>query len=161
MSLNQIIIILSGEDQRVLNINSNKIILASDKLDNINQDHTLLQTNFESIEDLMKAVSLIKNQFLKVDEVVIINRDIDLHMISYQYNYDYIKKNYQILINVIYFINLIVPIFSDKLRFVLSFDKDNHYKVHLNNFKNSLVNYVNSLKKDLNKLNNIEIKKLD
>lgn len=161
MSLNQIIIILSGEDQRVLNINSNKIILASDKLDNINQDHTLLQTNFESIEDLMKAVSLIKNQFLKVDEVVIINRDIDLHMISYQYNYDYIKKNYQILINVIYFINLIVPIFSDKLRFVLSFDKDNHYKVHLNNFKNSLVNYVVSLKKDLNKLNNIEIKKLD
>lgn len=161
MSLNQIIIILSGEDQRVLNINSNKIILASDKLDNINQDHTLLQTNFESIEDLMKAVSLIKNQFLKVDEVVIINRDIDLHMISYQYNYDYIKKNYQILINVIYFINLIVPIFSDKLKFVLSFDKDNHYKVHLNNFKNSLVNYVVSLKKDLNKLNNIEIKKLD
>ena len=161
MSLNQIIIILSGEDQRVLRINSNKIILASDKLDNINQDHTLLQTNFESIEDLMKAVSLIKNQFLKVDEVVIINRDIDLHMISYQYNYDYINKNYQILINVIYFINLIVPIFSDKLRFVLSFDKDNHYKVHLNNFKNSLVNYVVSLKKDLNKLNNIEIKKLD
>ena len=161
MSLNQIIIILSGEDQRVLNINSNKIILASDKLDNINQDHTLLQTNFESIEDLMKAVSLIKNQFLKVDEVVIINRDIDLHMISYQYNYDYIKKNYQILINVIYFINLIVPIFSNKLKFILSFDKDNHYKVHLNNFKNSLVNYVVSLKKDLNKLNNIEIKKLD
>ena len=109
----------------------------------------------------MKAVSLIKNQFLKVDEVVIINRDIDLHMISYQYNYDYINKNYQILINVIYFINLIVPIFSDKLKFVLSFDKDNHYKVHLNNFKNSLVNYVVSLKKDLNKLNNIEIKKLD
>ena len=161
MSLNQIIIILSGEDQRVLNINSNKIILASDKLDNINQDHTLLQTNFESIEDLMKAVSLIKNQFLKVDEVVIINRDIDLHMISYQYNYNYINKNYQTLINVIYFINLIVPIFSNKLKFVLSFDKDNHYKVHINNFKNSLVNYVVSLKKDLNKLKNIEIKKLD
>ena len=161
MSLNQIIIILSGEDQRVLNINSDKIILASDKLDNINQDHTLLQTDFESIEDLTKAVSLIKNQFLKVDEVVIINRDIDLHMISYQYNYSYINKNYQILINVIYFINLIVPIFSNKLKFVLSFDKDNHYKVHINNFKNSLVNYVVSLKKDLNKLNNIEIKKLD
>ena len=63
--------------------------------------------------------------------------------------------------NIIYFINLIVPLFNNEFCFVLSFEKDNHYKVHLNNFKMSLINYLNSLKKDLNKSININIKKLD
>ena len=63
--------------------------------------------------------------------------------------------------NIIYFINLLIPLFNNDFRFVLSFEKDNHYKVHLNNFKMSLMNYLNSLKTDLVKSNNIDIKKLD
>ena len=154
-------IFLNGEDQRILSKNSNKIILANKKLNYIKQDHTLLQTNFDSIEDLIKAEIIIKNQFSKVDELVIVNKNIDLNMISYQFDYNYIKNNYQILMNIIYFINLIVPLFNNEFCFVLSFEKDNHYKVHLNNFKMSLINYLNSLKKDLNKSININIKKLD
>ena len=161
MSNNQILIVLNGEDQSILTINSNKIILANKKLDNIYQDHTLLQTNFESLEDFIKAEAIIKSQFSKIDELIIINKDIDLNMISYQYDYNHIKQNYQVLINLIYFINLLVPLFNQKLTFILSLEKDNHYKIHLNNFKVSLINYLNSLKKDLVKSNNIIIKKLD
>jgi len=161
LSINQILIVLNGEDQRVLSENSHKIILAEKKLHNINQDHTLLQSTFESLEDLIKAEAIIKNQFSKIDELVIVNNHIDLNMISYQYDYNYIKQNYKVLMNIIYFINLLIPLFNKEFRFVLSFEKDNHYKVHLNNFKMSLINYLNSLKIDLVESNNINIKKLD
>ena len=161
MSINQILIVLNGEDQRVLSDNSHKIILAEKKLQNINQDHTLLQSTFESLEDLIKAEAIIKNQFSKIDELVIVNNHIDLNMISYQYDYNYIKQNYKVLMNIIYFINLLIPLFNKEFRFILSLEKDNHYKVHLNNFKMSLINYLNSLKKDLVESNNINIKKLD
>ena len=130
-------------------------------MENINEDHTLLQTNFESLEDLIKASSLIKNQFLKIDELVIVNKDIDLNMISYQYDFIHIKQNYQILMNIIYFINLLIPLFNKRFLFVLSFEKDNHYKVHLNNFKNSLIKYLETLKVDLVKSINITIKILN
>ena len=161
MSNNQILIVLNGKNNDILNFNSNKIILAKEKLLNIYEDHTLLQTNFESLEDFIKAEAIIKSQFPKIDELIVINKDIDLNMISYQYDYNHIKQNYQILINIIYFINLLVPLFNQKFCFVLSLEKDNHYKVHLNNFKISLINYLNSLKKDLVKSNDIIIKKLD
>ena len=149
---------MNGEDQKILSESSNKIILAKKKQENIAHDHTLLQTNFDSLEDLIKANTIIKSQFSKIDELVIVYRNIDLNMISYQYNYNHIKQNYQELMNIIYFINLLVPLLKDEFSFVLSFEKDNHYKVHFNNFKMSLINYLNSLKKDLVNSNNIKIK---
>ena len=161
MSKNQVLIILNGEDQTVLSENSNKIILAKKKQRNINHDHTLLQTNFDSIEDLVKANTIIKSQFSKIDELVIIYRKIDLNMISYQYDYNHIKQNYQELMNIIYFINLLVPVIKDEFSFILSFEKDNHYKVHFNNFKMSLIKYIESLKTDLVKSINIDIKILN
>ena len=161
MSNNQILIILNGEDRKVLSESSNKIILAKKKLENIPHDHTLLQTNFDSLEDLIKANTIIKNQFGKIDELIIIYRNIDLNMISYQYDYNYIKQNYQELMNIIYFINLLVPLLNDKFNFVLSFEKDNHYKVHFNNFKMSLIKYLETLKKDLVKSININLKILN
>ena len=161
MSHNQILVILNGEDPRILSESSNKIILSKKKIENINLDHTLLQTNFEYLEDFIKAESIIKNQFSKIDELIIVNNKIDLNMISYQYDYNYIKQNYQVLMNIIYFINLLIPLFNKKFRFVLSFEKDNHYKIHYNNFKLSLINYLKSLKIDLVKSNVIDIKILD
>ena len=161
MSDNQVLIILNGEDQTVLSESSNKIILAKKKQENINHDHTLLMTNFDSLEDLIKANTIIKSQFSKIDELVIIYKNIDLNMISYQYDYNHIKQNYQELMNIIYFINLLVPLLKDKFSFILSFDKDNHYKVHFNNFKISLIKYLESLKVDLVKSTNINIKILN
>ena len=161
MSNNQILIILNGEDRKVLSESSNKIILAKKKQENIPHDHTLLQTNFESLEDLIKANTIIKSQFSKIDELIIVYRDIDLNMISYQYDYNYIKQNYQELMNIIYFINLLVPLLKDEFRFILSFEKNNHFKIHFNNFKISLINYLESLKVDLLKSINIDIKILN
>ena len=161
MSSNQVLIILNGEDQTVLSESSNKIILAKKKQEKINYDHTLLQTNFDSLEDLIKANTIIKSQFSKIDELVIVYRNIELNMISYQYDYNHIKQNYQELMNIIYFINLIVPLLKDEFSFILSFDKDSHYKVHFNNFKMSLIKYLESLKVDLLKSINIDIKILN
>jgi len=161
LSNNQVLIILNGEDQTVLLEKSNKIVLAKKKQENIAHDHTLLQTNFDSLEDLIKANTIIKSQFSKIDELVIVYRNIDLNMISYQYNYNHIKQNYQELMNIIYFINLLVPLFKNKFSFILSFEKDNHYKVHFNNFKISLIKYLESLKVDLLKSVNIDIKILN
>ena len=161
MSINQVLIILNGEDQTVLSESSNKIILAKKKQENITYDHTLLQTNFDSLEDLIKANTIIKNQFSKIDELVIVYRNIDLNMISYQYDYNHIKQNYQELLNIIYFINLLVPLLENEFSFILSFEKDNHYKVHFNNFKMSLIKYLETLKADLIKSININIKILN
>ncbi len=140
---------------------SNKIILAKKKQENIAYDHTLLQTNFESLEDLIKANTIIKSQFSKIDELVIVHKNIDLNMISYQYDYNHIKKNYQELMNIIYFINLLIPILKNEFSFILSFEKDNHYKVHFNNFKMSLLKYLETLKVDLVKSIKISIKILN
>ena len=115
MSHNQVLIILNGEDQTILTEKSNKIILAKEKQKNITHDHTLLQTNFDSLEDLVKANTIIRNQFSKVDELTIVYRNIDLNMISYQYDYNHIKQNYQELLNIIYFINILIPLFKNDL----------------------------------------------
>ena len=161
MSHNQVLIILNGENQAILSENSNKIILAKKKQENISHDHTLLQTNFDSLEDLIKANTIIKSQFSKIDELIIVYRNIDLNMISYQYDYQHIKQNYQTLMNIIYFINLLVPLLKNEFSFILSLEKDSHYKVHLNNFKISLIRYLETLKVDLAKSTNINIKILN
>ena len=161
MSNNQVLIILNGEDPTVLSQSSNKIILTKKKQEKIIHDHTLLKKNFDSLEDLIKASTIIKSQFLKFDELVIVYRNIDLNMISYQYDYNHIKQNYQELMNIIYFINLLVPLLKKKFSFILSFEKDNHYKVHFNNFKMSLIKYLESLKADLVKSINVDIKILN
>ena len=161
MTINQVLIILNGEDQTVLLEKSNKIILTKKKQENITHEHTLLQTNFDSLEDLIKANAIIKNQFSEIDELVIVYRNINLNMISYQYDYNHIKRNYQELMNIIYFINLLVPLLKDEFSFILSFEKNNHYKVHFNNFKMSLIKYLESLKVDLLKSIKIDIKILN
>ena len=161
MSNNQILIFLNGEEKRVLSNKSNKIIIAKTRLNTIKDDHMLLQCNFEILDDLIKAESIIKSQLSKIDEFIIINKDIDLNMISYQYDYNHIKLNYEVLTNIIYFINLLIPLFNHNFRIVLSLEKDSHFKVHINNFNNSLINYLQKLKIDLKNSNNIQIKKLD
>ena len=161
MTRNQILILLNGQDQRILSPNSNMIILAKEKLENIKQDHTLLQIDLASLEDFIKAEAFIKSQHTTIDELIIINKNIDLNMISYQYDFNHVKQTYQVLTNIIYFINLLIPLFNNNIQFTLSFEKKNHYKVHFNNFKMALLNYLETLKIDLIKSNNIIIKKLD
>ena len=72
MTRNQILIYLNGQDQRILSPNSNIIILSKEKLENIKQDHTLLQIDLASLEDFIKAEAFIKSQHTTIDELIII-----------------------------------------------------------------------------------------
>ena len=161
MLINQVVIVINGNDNRVYKKKSSKIIISEEEKNIIDQNYILLQTNFTSVEDLIKAKKIIEKQLNPINEIVIVNRGIDLNMLSYQYDYKFIKDNYFVLTNIFFFLNLLISNFDKKLKFILSFEKNSHYKVHMNNFNNSIINYLNSFKKDLKDTFNITIKKLD
>jgi len=159
--INQVVILINGNDNRVYKKDSNKIIISEVENYNLDQNYTLLQTNFTSVEDLIKAQKIIEKQVSPINEIVIINKGIDLNMISYQYDYKFIKDNYLILTNVFFFLNLLISNFDKRLKFILSLERNSHFKVHMNNFNISIINYLNSFKKDLKNISHISIKKLD
>tara|TARA_Y100000768_G_scaffold385183_1_gene370761 strand:+ start:417 stop:902 length:486 start_codon:yes stop_codon:yes gene_type:complete len=161
LKLNQLFIVINGNDERLFKKDSNKTVICKEENKYFQQDCTLLQTDFKSLEDLVKARQLIKKQSSPINEIILINKDIDLNMISYQYNYEYIKNNYSILSNLIYFINLLISDFDKNLNFIFAFEKDSHYKVHVNIFNNSINNYLDRLKDDLKKSHSIIIKILN
>ena len=155
-------IVINGDDNSIYKKNNNnKVIISESENNSIDQNYTLLQTNFISVEDLIKAQKIIEKQASPINEIVIINRGIDLNMLSYQYDYKFIKDNYLILTNIFFFLNLLISNFDENLKFILSLEKHSHYKVHMNNFNSSIINYLNSFKKDLEKTFHITIKKLD
>ena len=154
-------IVVNGNDNRVYKANSNKVIISKSENNIIDQNYTLLETNFTSVEDLIKAQKIIEKQVSPINEIVIINKGIDLNMLSYQYDYKFIKDNYLILTNIFFFLNLLISNFDKNLKFILSLEKNSHYKVHMNNFNGSVINYLNSFKKDLKNTFHITIKKLN
>ena len=157
----QLLIVLEGTDKRAIKKNINGIAISkTDKLI-IREKYTFLQADFSSIDDLIKAKQIVNNQIKHIEEIVIINRDIELNMISYQYDYEYTKKNYQILANIIFFLNALIDSFDKNINFILSFDKNSHYKIHINNLNDSIIKYLQALKKDLDSSHQINIKKLD
>ena len=159
--MNQLLIVLEGTDKRVIKKNVNGIVISkTDKLV-INEKYTFLHADFRSIDDLIKAKQIINNQIKHIEEIVIINRDIELNMISYQYDYEYIKEIYQTLANIVFFLNALIDSFDKNINFILSFEKSSHYKIHINNFNYSIVKYLEVLKKDLDRSHQINIKKLD
>ena len=136
----------------------NNILISEDaswKGDFINKQ---LQIDYLKIEDYIKASQVVNQEFGEINNIKIINHNYDLNMISYQYDYEMIKKNYQILGNLIFFINLLIQNFSEKIKFELILEEENHFKIHLNNFSLSLKNYLKVLQKDLSKKYKIELK---
>ena len=159
--MSQLIICINGIDERVIKKEINGVLISeTDKL-KINEKYTLLHADFSSIEDMIKAKHIIDDQIKIIKEIVIINRDIDLNMISYQYDYEYTKKYYLTLTNIIYLINVLITNFNEEINFILSFERENQYKIHSNNFNLSITKYLEALKKDLQKSNNISIKILN
>lgn len=159
--MNQLLIVLEGTDKRVIKKNVNGIVISkTDKLV-INEKYTFLHADFRSIDDLIKAKQIINNQIKHIEEIVIINRDIELNMISYQYDYEYMKEIYQTLANIVFFLNALINSFDKNINFILSFEKSSHYKIHINNLNASIVKYLEALKKDLDRSHQINIKKLD
>jgi len=161
MAVNQVIVLLNGNDDRIYKEDTNIIILSKEDNKLLEKNCTILQTNFESIEDLIKAEKIIKKQLKEINELVIINKNIDLNMISYQYDYKFIKENYLILTNIFFFINLLISKFDKNIDLILSLERDSHYKIHSNIFNESIINYLNIFKKDLKESHNLNIKILD
>ena len=124
MLINQVVIVINGDDNRIYKKNSSKIIISEEENKIIDQNYTLLQTNFTSVEDLIKAKKIIEKQLSPINEIVIVNRGIDLNMLSYQYDYKFIKDNYFVLTNIFFFLNLLISNFDKKLKFILSFEKN-------------------------------------
>ena len=161
MELKKLFIILNGFDEKLVEKKGNKVIICQEDNKIIDQDCTLLQTDYYSLEDLVKAEQIINKQLSPLNEIIIINKNIDLNMISYQYDYQNIKDNYLKLANLYFFINLLIKSFNKKLDFTLSFEKYSHYKVHTNIFNESLTKYLEILKKDLKDSHLISIKILN
>ena len=159
--MGQLLISLNGIDERVVKENINGVLISETNKLQVSEKYTLLQADFSSIDDLIKAKHIINDQIKNIKEIVIINRDIILNMISYQYDYEYTKKCYLTLTNIIYLINALIQNFNTEIKFTLSFENENHYKIHSNNLKFSIINYLEALKKDLEKSHRISIKILD
>ena len=79
-------IVINGNDNRIYEKKSNKVVISEAENNSFNQNYTLLQTNFRSMEDLIKAKKIIEKQLSPINEIVIVNRGIDLNMLSYQYD---------------------------------------------------------------------------
>tara|TARA_A100001015_G_scaffold274109_1_gene330172 strand:+ start:876 stop:1346 length:471 start_codon:yes stop_codon:yes gene_type:complete len=136
----------------------NNILISEDtnwKDDLINKQ---LQIDYLKINDYIKASQVINQEFGEINNIKIIKHNYDLNMISYQYDYEMIRKNYQTLGNLIFFINLLIQNFSENIKFELILEDESHFKIHQNNFSLSLKNYLKILKKDLSKKYNIELK---
>ena len=161
MPKNQIIILINGNDNRIYKKNTNSLIITERENNVIHQESTILQANFNSIDDLIKAQLIINKQASPINEIIIINKDIDLNMISYQYDYNFIKNNYLKLANLFFFINLLISDFNKELSFIFSFEKYSHYKIHSNIFNQSVTNYLKLFKEDLKESHLITIKKLN
>jgi len=159
--MGQLLISLNGIDERVVKENINGVLISETNKLQVSEKYTLLQADFSSIDDLIKAKHIISDQIKNIKEIVIINKDIILNMISYQYDYEYTKKCYLTLTNIIYLINALIQNFNTEIKFTLSFENENHYKIHSNNLKFSIINYLEALKKDLEKSHRISIKILD
>ena len=159
--MNQLLICLNGNDKRVVKKEINGVLIAKTDQIKIEEKYTFLQADFSSIDDLIKAKQIVANQIKNIKEIVIVNRDIDLNMISYQYDYEYTKICYQTLTNIIFFMNILINDFNKDIDFILSFDKENHYKVHTDNLNYSIIKYLEALKKDLEKSHQINIKILN
>ena len=91
--MSQLLISLNGIDERVLKKDINGVLISETDKVKVVEKYTLLQANFNSIDDLIKAKHIINDQIKIIKEIVIINRNIDLNMISYQYNYEYLAYN--------------------------------------------------------------------
>ena len=117
-----------------------------------------LQIDYLNIEDYVKATQLINQELNEINKIIIINNNYELNMISYQYEYEAIKKNYYSIGNLIFFINLLIEKFSKDISIDLILEEENHFKVHLNNFNSSLKNYLKTLQKDLSQKYKIKLK---
>ena len=150
---NKNILVIVVEGQLVLDIDkkSNYIVISNkepeDDLDLVNK---WLQINYENPEEILKALELIKINFGKIDEINIIYNNQKLNMISYQFDYEFLRKLYfNQTANLIYFLSVLIPFFNKKINIKMLSSNFSHYQIHNKNWVISINNFLNALQKDL------------
>ena len=90
---NILAIIVEGRFVLDINNESNYIIISSKEPDEEQIEiGQWLQINYNDPEEILKALELIKIDFGKIDEINIIYNNQKLNMISYQFDYEFLKK---------------------------------------------------------------------
>jgi len=150
---NKNILVIVVEGQLVLEIDkkSNYIVI-SNKEPEDDQDlvNKWLQINYENPEEILKALELIKIDFGKIDEINIIYNNQKLNMISYQFDYEFLRKLYfNQTANLIYFLSVLIPFFNKKINIKMLSSNFSHYQIHNKNWVISINNFLNALQKDL------------
>jgi len=150
---NKNILVIVVEGQLVLDIDkkSNYIVI-SNKEPEDDQDlvNKWLQINYENPEEILKALELIKIDFGKIDEIDIIYNNQKLNMISYQFDYEFLRKLYfNQTANLIYFLSVLIPFFNKQINIKMLSSNFSHYQIHNKNWVISINNFLNALQKDL------------
>ena len=70
----------------------NIILISEDSNWKTDSTKKQLQIDYLNIEDYVKATQLINQEFNEINKIIIINNNYELNMISYQYEYEAIKK---------------------------------------------------------------------
>ena len=150
---NKNILAIVVEGQLVLDIdkNSNYMVISNKEPE---EDQVLinkwLQINYENPEEILKALELIKIDFGKIDEINIIYNNQKLNMISYQFDYEFLKKLYfNQTANLIYFLSVLIPFFKNEINIKILSSDFSHYQIHNKNWVISINNFLNALQKDL------------
>ena len=114
---NILAIIVEGRFVLDINDNSNYIIISSKEPDEEQIEiGQWLQINYNNPEEILKALELIKIDFGKIDEINIIYNNQKLNMISYQFDYEFLKNLYfNQTANLIYFLSVLIPFFEKEI----------------------------------------------
>ena len=65
-------IVINGNDDSIYKKNMNKVIISEAENNSIDQNYTLLQTNFTSVEDFIKAQKIIEKQASPINEICLL-----------------------------------------------------------------------------------------
>ena len=128
-----ITIIIEGQYTGDLN-SKNEYIFISKKEPQEDLKCKWLQINYEDPEELIKTIQIIKMDFEKIDEIQIIYNNQKLNMLSYQYDYEFLKNLYlNQTANIIFLINLMVSLFNKKILININSGDFSHYQAHNKN----------------------------
>jgi hypothetical protein len=148
---NVLAIIVEGRFVLEINDKSNYIIISGKEPDEEQMEiGQWLQINYNNPEEILKALELIKIDFGKIDEINIIYNNQKLNMISYQFDYEFLKNLYlNQTANIIYFLSVLIPFFEKDISIKLIHGDFSYYQIHNKNWVIVITNFLRALQKDL------------
>ena len=148
---NILVIIVEGQFVLEVNNNSNYIIISGKEPDEeLIEIGQWLQINYNDPEEILKALELIKIDFGKIDEINIVYNNQKLNMLSYQFDYEFLKNLYfNQTANLIYFLSVLIPFYKEEISIKMTHGDFSYYQIHNKNWVIVITNFLRALQKDL------------